>query len=584
LHAYLNVAFIALFVLASCAPLLSTRAEPCASMSPGCTPGSARARLLKQRADVRPPAAVSAPPATPIAMVTATTRVAKKIKVAERSLPHNLEAETSVLGAILVDNDACQVAAQLLNPTDFYRDAHRRVFEKMLALNERGQAIDFVTLKEELSQAGELDVVGGPAYVASLAEGVPRATNVEYYARIVREKATLRATIAVAENISTRAYGGQVDDAAVRALSDVVQQGAAPIQFYSARELAKFTPPAVDWIIPGYVAAGAITDLSGPPKAAGKTTLLADWVRAVLDGSPCMGIPGAVASRSPVVYLTEQTKTTFRLVMKRAGMLERDDLRILTRWDIKGRRWPEVAAAALQEAQRIGSRVIVVDTFPQFANLAGDSENNAGDALTALEPLQRITAAGLAVITARHDRKGGGEIGESARGSSAFTGGVDIVLRLTRPRGQQRPTVRVLEGMSRFDETPASVVIEKVAADCAHADPSGIEVWAERFVVLGDTEAVAAEETKAALLDVLPTEARLALRMDELVERTERPRVTVERVLKQIPDLQKTGKGGKADPKRYYRSDCAQTPIPGVWGGQNGFHFDSDAFGTGGEQ
>src|SRR5687767_126976 len=125
---------------------------------------------------------------------------------AERSLPHNLEAERSVLGAILVHNDAFNMAAQVIDSGDFYRDAHRRIFDKMVALNERNQAIDFVTLKEELGRAGELDDVGGPAYVASLADGVPRATNVEYYARIVKEKSTLRNLIFAANKILTNAY------------------------------------------------------------------------------------------------------------------------------------------------------------------------------------------------------------------------------------------------------------------------------------------------------------------------------------------------------------------------------------------
>src|SRR5687767_8224176 len=125
---------------------------------------------------------------------------------AERSLPHNLEAERSVLGAILVHNDAFNMAAQVIDSGDFYRDAHRRIFDKMVALNERNQAIDFVTLKEELGRAGELDDVGGPAYVASLADGVPRESNVEYYARIVKEKSTLRSLIVAANKILTNAY------------------------------------------------------------------------------------------------------------------------------------------------------------------------------------------------------------------------------------------------------------------------------------------------------------------------------------------------------------------------------------------
>ena len=129
------------------------------------------------------------------------------VAAADRTLPHNLEAERSVLGAILVHNDAFNQAVQVIDASDFYRDAHRRIFDKMVALNERHQAIDFVTLKEELSRGGDLDEVGGPAYVASLADGVPRATNVEYYARIVKEKSTLRNLIYAANKILTNAYG-----------------------------------------------------------------------------------------------------------------------------------------------------------------------------------------------------------------------------------------------------------------------------------------------------------------------------------------------------------------------------------------
>jgi len=131
------------------------------------------------------------------------------VAAAERTLPHNLEAERSVLGSILVQNDAFNMAAQLIDSKDFYRDAHRRIFERMAALSERSHAIDFVTLKEELSRNGELDDVGGPAYVASLADGVPRAVNVEYYAKIVKEKATLRNLIYAANKIVADAYGAE---------------------------------------------------------------------------------------------------------------------------------------------------------------------------------------------------------------------------------------------------------------------------------------------------------------------------------------------------------------------------------------
>src|ERR671936_3040135 len=130
------------------------------------------------------------------------------VVVAERTLPHNLEAERSVLGAILLHNDAFNLAAEIIDSDDFYRGAHRRIFEKIVKLSERGDAIDLVTLKEELGRSGEVDEVGGPAYIAALVDGVPRSTNVEHYARIIKEKATLRQLITSAGKILAAAYEG----------------------------------------------------------------------------------------------------------------------------------------------------------------------------------------------------------------------------------------------------------------------------------------------------------------------------------------------------------------------------------------
>jgi replicative DNA helicase len=128
-----------------------------------------------------------------------------------RSLPHSLDAEQSVLGAILLRNETFNQAAEVIDSHDFFRDAHRQIYDAMVALNERGDAIDLVTLKEELARAGVLDAVGGPAYIAKLVDGVPRATNVEYYARIVKEKSTLRALIVNAQRIVETAYEAEQD-------------------------------------------------------------------------------------------------------------------------------------------------------------------------------------------------------------------------------------------------------------------------------------------------------------------------------------------------------------------------------------
>ncbi len=133
------------------------------------------------------------------------------VPTSERTLPHNLEAERSVLGAIIVHNDAFNVAAELIDSKDFFREAHGHVFDTMVGLNERGQAIDLVTLKDELTRSGHLEKVGGAAYIAALADGVPRSTNVEHYAKIVKERATLRNLIGSANRIVGMAYKAEQD-------------------------------------------------------------------------------------------------------------------------------------------------------------------------------------------------------------------------------------------------------------------------------------------------------------------------------------------------------------------------------------
>ena len=108
-------------------------------------------------------------------MATASTSL-------ERPMPHNVEAERSILGAILLDNNAINPAIEKLKPEDFFHDHHRRIYQQMIALGETSQAIDLVTLTEQLQRTGELEAVGGAAYVSQLMDGVPHITNVEHYA------------------------------------------------------------------------------------------------------------------------------------------------------------------------------------------------------------------------------------------------------------------------------------------------------------------------------------------------------------------------------------------------------------------
>jgi replicative DNA helicase len=168
----------------------------------------------------------------------------------ERSLPHNLEAERAVLGAVLIHNEAFNQAAEVLQPRDFYRDAHRRIFEKMVELSERNDPIDLVTLKEALTRSRELDEIGGPAYITALVDGLPRSTNVEYYARIVREKSTLRNLIFASNKILASAYEAADDpdivlDAAEQAIFAIAENRIRE-GFVSMRDLAHHSFEAIE--------------------------------------------------------------------------------------------------------------------------------------------------------------------------------------------------------------------------------------------------------------------------------------------------------------------------------------------------
>ncbi len=120
--------------------------------------------------------------------------------------PHNLDAERSVLGAIIVNNVALIKAAEILHSGEFFLSQHERIFREMIKLGKTGQGIDLVTLTEELQRSGELEAAGGAPYLASLADGMPRVSNVENYAKIVAEKARLRQIIHAANDLQKEAF------------------------------------------------------------------------------------------------------------------------------------------------------------------------------------------------------------------------------------------------------------------------------------------------------------------------------------------------------------------------------------------
>lgn len=156
----------------------------------------------------------------------------------DKPMPSNVEAERLILGVILLDNSTINQAAERLKPDDFFLPSHKRIYEKMLYLYEQGRGIDPITLQEELRRAGELEQVGGAAYIASLFDGVPRFSNIDNYTRITKGKSTMRRLINAANQVMTMAFDGEEEpemilDQAERLIlsiaEDRIKQGFTPL-------------------------------------------------------------------------------------------------------------------------------------------------------------------------------------------------------------------------------------------------------------------------------------------------------------------------------------------------------------------
>ena len=132
-------------------------------------------------------------------------------EILDRLPPQNLDAEKAVLGSLLLDGNLCDEVALIIRANDFHSDANAKLFEHILAMHEGGKRIDAMLLIDRLTQNGDLEAVGGPAYLAEVAQSVPYASNAVYYAEIVRNKATLRALIHAGTEILRDAYDASRD-------------------------------------------------------------------------------------------------------------------------------------------------------------------------------------------------------------------------------------------------------------------------------------------------------------------------------------------------------------------------------------
>ena len=447
----------------------------------------------------------------------------------------------------------------MAGPERFLSSLPSRIVPGTFRLKQEGKPTNDLVLISNSLNPDELEKVGGVAYLAGLLDGIARVSNFEHYAQIVRNKAVLRRGMAIGERFKLQlasgdGNAGDILDEYIRDLisalpkKEVAQKRILP--FRTGQELKEASQAEVQWIVKGLAAKGSITELGAKVKA-GKTTLLLAMVRAILDGEQFLGLP---TRRTPVVYLTEQPEVSFRQAMERANLLGRPDFLLLTFGDTGGLPWPQIVAEAVAECQRVGSSLLIVDTLSQFAGLTGDKENNAGDALEAMGPLQSAAAQGVGSLITRHERKSGGEVGDSGRGSSAFAGAVDIVLSLRRPEGNAEKTRRLLQSLSRFAETPNDLLVD---------------LQEGKYVALGNTGETVFIDAKKAIVASAPRTEPEALDLQAMVTAAEVTRRTAQRAIDELVEdgmLSRIGKGKRGDPFKYFLREnhfCA-TSIRGL--------------------
>ena len=274
----------------------------------------------------------------------------------EKIPPQNLEAEISVLGAMLFAPDAVYRAFEVLSESFFYSEAHRLIFSAMVTLFDRAQAIDLITVTEELRKRKQLEAIGGATYLAQLTSQVPSAANVEYHAKIVKEKALLRNLISTATKIIQESFepaseGSQILDHAERMIFDISQERIEG-KFIRMNEIIKHSIEAIDHL---YQRKEHVTGVAtGFHEFDSKTAGLQASDLVVMAGRPSMGKSAfvcgiaehvAVALNKPVAFFSlEMSKE--QLVQRMLCSHARVDAQKVRTGYLSHADWPKLTSAA----------------------------------------------------------------------------------------------------------------------------------------------------------------------------------------------------------------------------------------------
>jgi replicative DNA helicase len=244
----------------------------------------------------------------------------------DRVPPQSLEAEQSTLGSMLLDKEAIATAAEILVAEDFYRDAHRIIFDALISLFNKGEPADLITVTEALRQRNALEDVGGASYISTLANTVPTSANCEYYARIVKNKSTMRALVAAGSQIASIGYDqtsdvGESLDKAEQLIFRISQRG----ETGTVSDMKTVLMSTFDRIERLYTTKGAITGLStGFAEVDNMLSGLQPSELIVIAGRPSMGKTAFALNIAEHVGATEgKPVLIFSLEMSREQLAQR---------------------------------------------------------------------------------------------------------------------------------------------------------------------------------------------------------------------------------------------------------------------
>ncbi len=362
--------------------------------------------------------------------------------------PHNYGAEKAVLGAMLLDASAIQIAIQLLNSGDFFSDRHGFLFDEIAQMDADGHEVDLVTVCEQLRRN---DALGdsGAAYLSGLIFECPSAATVASYATIVRELSLKRSAAYLATRAHAFAMNGVGSGVALdelkrslSELSDREQEFNKPSTF-TASQLMGMTLSEPKWIVPDILPEGFCI-LAGNPKL-GKSWLALNVCLAVASGGVALGT--VKVEQGDVLYMGLED-TQRRLQSRLRKMLQHDSapprLQIATDWARLDEGGIQKLAAWLESHPE--ARLIVIDTLQKIKQAGRMAGNIYGEDYASVGAVKALADKfGVAIVAVHHRRKGlGGEDDlEAVSGSYGLTGAADSILSLKRERGRQDATLSV---------------------------------------------------------------------------------------------------------------------------------------------